>query len=692
MSLPFEDNNPYSPLHIPEFDIPFDNDLPIDLPIDLPANPILPLHNLPNIYFDYNLNADDPIPWWVYKHMKDANFDISPFMQPRQVVVEEAPWDPASLFNNDSPIFNPVLDDAPEWGLPEPPALPVVEDEHRPEILQIPIPINDVDILEQRDENIAHDAVVDDFDEVPEDMPELVEIDEEEIDDNDDMSDSEFWAEYSRQKSEGVLANGPADCDADADFDFASNPLVDGNWNSSTHVSSLISSGFSVSIDENVRGQAPSRLHCVDRREEAYIQAMVRDGVLVEEQPTFTANHFFLYSKHSMRLIFDGRKHKRACKAPPKFNMKSYPTHARLSAKYSWRSKFDLKNAFFNLELSKHIRHMFGIRTTFGNFCYTKLPFGFTWCPFICHIVIDEMVKYIRSLGIECTHYMDDIVIYADDEHTCNTHMKTAISNFLEAGWRLSSKKTVPAAQRGTTLGLGFDLSQNTTFIPSEQVEDMAAAHTKFTQASVITRRQAAAFLGTFVFWNYAYPGLLAYLNPLIRFVASNDPWDTKYNFAEVQGTIAAIISRCKSFEDCTIQHHVSEPIQYFTDATNSQLGIIFDEAVMAKKINFRQIYRAEALAVLWLLNQPFQALAVCLRIDNEALVNCIKKGRSKIPEANAVCKKLLELRLLGYCITAKWISTDLNPADVPSRAPLSCSAERREYCAFPADAPLWCV
>lgn len=89
-----------------------------------------------------------------------------------------------------------------------------------------------------------------------------------------------------------------------------------------------------------------------------------------------------------------------------------------------------------------------------------------------------------------------------------------------------------------------------------------------------------------------------------------------------------------------------------------------------AARIRFTQIYRAEALAVSWMLEQPIPE-KLLLRVDNEALVNAIKKGRSNIPEANYVCKQLFQLRRGGTICTAKHIRTHLNPADAPSRMKL---------------------
>ena len=82
-------------------------------------------------------------------------------------------------------------------------------------------------------------------------------------------------------------------------------------------------------------------------------------------------------------------------------------------------------------------------------------------------------------------------------------------------------------------------------------------------------------------------------------------------------------------------------------------------------------IYRSEADAIRWLLQQPDLPTDFVIRCDNEALCHALQKGRSNIPEANLACLRLCVLRAAGHRIAVKWISTLLNPADAPSRCPL---------------------
>ena len=80
-----------------------------------------------------------------------------------------------------------------------------------------------------------------------------------------------------------------------------------------------------------------------------------------------------------------------------------------------------------------------------------------------------------------------------------------------------------------------------------------------------------------------------------------------------------------------------------------------------------QRIFETEAQAAHWLVrNAPSDNYV--LRTDNAALAFALQKGRSNTPAANAACKAIMQHRLQGATISVKWIPTEKNPADEPSR------------------------
>lgn len=450
---------------------------------------------------------------------------------------------------------------------------------------------------------------------------------------------------------------------------FHAPPLTDGPWNKSTHVSKLIAKGFDIQVDVTKRGKMPRMLALNTPQEKAYIKQLLDDGILEQGDIIQHNPHFFIYKPGKIRLIFDGRNLNKGTKTPPRFNMKSHHTIERLSTKYAWHAADDLSNMFFSIKLGQKTRPYFGIRTSLGSFRYTSLPFGFSWAPFISHIAVDEICKRALEAGHAVTHYADDFHYFGHTKQQCATAVAFVRDLFKQSNWQVNTRKHQPPARQFTALGIEYNLFTKTKRIPPKSLQTIMDEHSRLLKAdSAVTRKKLASLLGSAVFWNYAYDGILSLLGPTIAFIrAGGKQWNKHYHYRDFAPFFEKFLRRAMQLTWTPFQVHADKPVDIFTDATNTQLGIITPAYTAAAIIPFTQIYRAEALAVKWLLEQRLPK-SFRLRIDNLALVHAIKKGRSNIPEANYVCHQLLQLRQRGHTITASHIRTENNPADVPSR------------------------
>jgi hypothetical protein len=395
---------------------------------------------------------------------------------------------------------------------------------------------------------------------------------------------------------------------------------------------------------------------------------MIADGVLEEGSISFFNKHFFLYKPGKLRLIFDGRKLNGACKTPPRFNMKHHPTLQRLAAKNGWYAGLDLKNMFFSLPIAESSRQYFGIRTPLGDFRYKSMPFGFSWSPFIAHVVVDQVVQRLIEEGIPVSHYLDDIHIFGGTRADCSRNLARVKHLLCQAGWRLNAAKEVSPCRRFTALGIGYDLVNKTSFIPAVKLAKLIASHLALRRSrAVVSTRQIAGFLGSFVFFNYAHPGSLAYLSGLIAFVSCAKSWDQRFPYASVDPFVSSVLQFFARLPPTPLQVHVERPKHVYSDATPSCMGLVIDDQQFSCRIAPTRIYEAESLAAQWLVDE-LPPSEYCLRIDNSALVFALRKGRSNTPEANIACKKLFRLRQRGAKVSVRFIRSEDNPADVPSR------------------------
>lgn len=184
-----------------------------------------------------------------------------------------------------------------------------------------------------------------------------------------------------------------------------------------------------------------------------------------------------------------------------------------------------------------------------------------------------------------------------------------------------------------------------------------------------ISRRKLAAFLGSLVFFGNAIPGSLTLCEDLVQIVSRPQfDWGATFELANVKRYLASAIRAFSRTSWCPLQKGMSNPVHLYTDATPSRVAYVWGDQMNAKDISRMPIYRAEAKAVSFLLEQKGLPSEFIIRTDNMALMHAMKKGRSPIPEARKVCRDILELRLKGHRIAVKYIPTDANPADWPSR------------------------
>jgi hypothetical protein len=455
--------------------------------------------------------------------------------------------------------------------------------------------------------------------------------------------------------------------------DFAAPPLQDGAWNRSTHVSAIISRGFSIQVDITKRGKKPPALRLRDADEREYIAAMIRDGILEEGTVTFTNPHFFIRVPGKLRLIFDGRRINKAVKKPPRFVMRSHKTVQRYVRLYKFHSSDDLKNMFFSVPLETSTRESFGIRLEDGRTLrYTRLPFGFNWSPFVAHVVVDQVCQRAREEGHEVMHYLDDFHYFGDTPEEVDACRARVRQLLREAAFRINFKKYQPTAQVFEALGLEYDMVAKTTRLPHRKLHDLRDVILQWhsTRRSISMRMFASA-LGLLVFGNIAYPGFLSELQPSFYFLRKCGlNWSDTLSPELVSSHLLRAVDKALALQWFPLQH-APEPTHVYTDATTTQIGFQLPTTAGAARIQRTTIYKAEALAVLWTLYQPDLPLNTLLRIDNEALHHAVQKGRSNIPEANAVCRRIFQLRSLGFRIHSRWIPTDKNPADHWSRLSL---------------------
>ena len=78
-------------------------------------------------------------------------------------------------------------------------------------------------------------------------------------------------------------------------------------------------------------------------------------------------------------------------------------------------------------------------RTRFGSYKYRVMPFGLTGGPATFQHYINDML--FDYLDVFCTAYMDDILIYSQNQAEHTLHVRKVLQRLKEAGLQADVKK-----------------------------------------------------------------------------------------------------------------------------------------------------------------------------------------------------------------------------------------------------------
>jgi transposase InsO family protein len=201
-----------------------------------------------------------------------------------------------------------------------------------------------------------------------------------------------------------------------------------------------------------------------------YLAANLAKGFVVSSKAPFASPVLFARKPDgSLRFCVDYRK----LNALTKKNRYPLPlideTLARLS-KAKIFTKLDIRQAFHRIRISPESEELTAFRTRYGLFQYRVLPFGLTNGPATFQSYINDALMDL--LDVICTAYLDDILIYSEDELQHEAHVKQVIERLRTAGLQADIKKCEFNVKR--TKYLGFIVSTNGIQVDPEKVKVIA--------------------------------------------------------------------------------------------------------------------------------------------------------------------------------------------------------------------------
>jgi hypothetical protein len=427
--------------------------------------------------------------------------------------------------------------------------------------------------------------------------------------------------------------------------------------------------GVDVPVFSKSFGHLPPRLRLRSQDEINYVQGLVRAGILCPGRALFNHRHFFL-REPKLRLVFDGRRINSRVPVPPVLRMSRHHEYSALASRYRFSAKFDLRDFFFNGRLASRMHRFFGFRCSLGDFMWTRFPFGWNWSPSLADSIAQDIVRHLRSLGIVVVHYCDDFTIFADSEAECLRALLLAVEFCESHGIRVKHSKTVTPTTRLPIVGVVYDLSSKSSSMPDCYWAPLADAIRSWCCAPLVRKVDLAAFIGSLVFANHAYPGSLCLLDPLFRALAEwqDLAWGSRVDLSELLPTCSWLLSEFCSFGECALQEGRGKGVMVHHDATPGQIAACWAAEARALEIPTQHIFVAEAMGFELALTASEPATNRQFVSDNRPLHLALRKGHSSNAYVNQLIRGVLQRRLAGQIITFRWVPSAENLADSLSR------------------------
>ena len=193
---------------------------------------------------------------------------------------------------------------------------------------------------------------------------------------------------------------------------------------------------------------------------------LAKNFIVPSKAPFASPVLFVRKADGSLRFCVDYRK----LNAQTKKNRYPLPlideTLARLS-KAKIFTKLDIRQAFHRIRISPESEELTAFRTRYGLFQYKVLPFGLTNGPATFQSYINDTLRDL--LDVTCTAYLDDILIYSDDELEHEAHVKQVVQRLRDAGLQADIKKCEFGVKR--TKYLGFIISTDGVQVDPEKIQ-----------------------------------------------------------------------------------------------------------------------------------------------------------------------------------------------------------------------------
>jgi reverse transcriptase-like protein len=195
-------------------------------------------------------------------------------------------------------------------------------------------------------------------------------------------------------------------------------------------------------------------------------------------------------------------------------------------------TKLDIRQGFHRIRMSPESEDLTTFRTRYGAYKYRVMPFGLTNGPAnFQRFINDTFIDYLDDF---LTAFIDDLLIYSNNELEHEEHVKRVLTRLREAGLQASINKCEFHVKR--TKYLGFIVTTEGIEVDPEKT----AVIQNWKKPSTVKGVQS--FLGFCNFYRRFIKDYSRIARPLNRLTKANLPfqWDSQTAFDELKKRLAS--------------------------------------------------------------------------------------------------------------------------------------------------------
>jgi len=222
-------------------------------------------------------------------------------------------------------------------------------------------------------------------------------------------------------------------------------------------------------------------------------------------------------------------------------------------------TKLDLRDGYHLIRIKEGDEWKTAFRTRYGLYEYQVMPFGLTNAPATFQALVNDVLR--NYLDIFTVAYMDDILIFSENEREHTEHVKLVLTALDKAHLRVKPKKC--EFSKTELEFLGIIVSTTGIRVSPEKVE--AVKNWKVPQ----NLKQVREILGFSGFSRIFIQDYATITKPLTDLTRKDKPW----TWGPEQQNAFETLKKANMEPPVLVTFHSDEPMQVWTDASDLALG-----------------------------------------------------------------------------------------------------------------------